>query len=73
MPAANMTLGPASVLPPAPVPLRGTGGASATLAARGSDIGVPNIEPDKAAGGRQGASGGNEKAAGGPLADDAYT
>ena len=71
MPAANMTLGPASVLPPAPVPLRGTGGASATLAARGSDIGVPNIEPDKAAGGRQGASGGNEKAAGGLLADDA--
>ena len=71
MPAANMTLGSALVLPPAPVPLRGTGGASATLAARGSDIGVPNIEPDKAAGGRQGASGGNEKAAGGPLADDA--
>ena len=71
MPAANMMLGPALVLPPAPVPLRGTGGASATLAARGSDIGVPNIEPDKAAGGRQGASGGNEKAAGGPLADDA--
>ena len=71
MPAANVTSGPASVLPLTSVPLRGTGGASTTLAARGSDIGVPNIEPDKVAGGGQGASGRNEKAVGGPLADDA--
>ena len=57
---------------PAPVPLDGTGGASATLAARGSDMGAPNIGPDETAGGRQGGSGGNKKAMGGPQANGAH-
>ena len=70
IPTTKVMSGLTSVLALAPAPLDGTGGASAMLAARGSDMGAPNIKPDETAGGRQSASGRNEKAAGGPPADD---
>ena len=69
IPTTKVMSGPALVLAPALVSLDSTGGASAMLAARGSDMGAPNIDPDKTAGGRQGASSRNEKSVGGPPAN----